>query len=326
MKTTRKPYLYLAGAIALALLVWWVERPEKPKRGDVATGYLFPDFKVDGTYRLEVEHLSDGVRLVKEGTSWKVANLKGGTQGEEWFEADSARVKVALDAMAALELASLVGSNPEKHVKFEVDNIAVQVRAMNENGEKLVHLYVGKSGPDFMSTYVRKEGDDNVYLTNRYLRGSFNTEVENWREKTIWEIPQGEIQSIQVKGRESYLLGRGEDKKWKLKEPKGQGPTEEELDFAKVNNFLNQVATLEAIGFAKGAEKEILAKPELTLTLTLDTGVHEVSFLGENSAKDSFVQKKGDPQIYLLRPSLKEQLIKGWKELKTPKSPGAPAK
>lgn len=198
MKKSTLVFLIVSLAAVLVLLL---ERPWLPKEGDALS--LFPFEKLDTTAvaRVEIEQILDGVQLKKEEGKWWVAELKTklkkelekqetknqvpSTKNQEliWFPADAKRVDMSLATISEMEVISLAGRNRERHGFFEVNPVGMQVRLFDAEGNKLAHLYIGKTGPAFTESYVRKEGEDEVYIANRYLRSSFPPVVNDWEEK-----------------------------------------------------------------------------------------------------------------------------------------------
>lgn len=178
-----------------AFVVLLLERPWLPKEGDRFSHFLFENLNTEAVTRIEIEQILNGVQLKKEEGKWWVADfetkLKKDLEGQErtengkqkWFPADSKRIDMSLSTITDIEAVSLAGRNRERHGFFEVNPIGMQVRLFDAQGNKLAHLYIGKTGPAFTESHVRKEGEDEVYIANRYLRSSFPPVANDWQEK-----------------------------------------------------------------------------------------------------------------------------------------------
>lgn len=172
--------LYLIAAVALAALVLFFEGPFRSRTGDILDQPLLKNFHKDQVTRLEIEQLLQGIQLEKRDGVWQVALLK--EPSPEWHKANGEKLELGLTSLEELTATSLVGENPERHGFFEVNAAGMQIRAFDADGKKLVHLFVGKTGPGFTESYVRLDGDKKVYLSNRYLRSSFPPDVEAWKK------------------------------------------------------------------------------------------------------------------------------------------------
>ena len=194
----KRPVFYFTAVALMALAVFFVERPTEQKQGDIIAKPLYENLDTKTASRIEIEQLLNGVQLKKEKDQWMVAEMKTGLKGKleegekkdqrpeetvQWQPADNKKVDLTLQTLVDLDITSLAGNNPERFGFFEVNVVGMQVRVFDAAGKKLVHLYIGKTGPAFTESYVRKEGEDAVYIANRYLRSSFSPVTDDWKEK-----------------------------------------------------------------------------------------------------------------------------------------------
>jgi len=325
MKKIPKPYLYLIIVSLIAIVVWYLEKPTTSKKGDILNQALLKDFSNKDIARFEIEHLLNGVQLKKTGDNWKVAaletklksqlNKKERKEGEKvikWYEADNSKIDFNLDILRDTELKSLVGNNPEKHGPFEVtEATGMQFRLFDAEGKVLGHFYFGKSSGGFMESYLRKEGEKEVYLTNRILRGAFPTKVVAWRNKTLWDIPPQEIEVIQVERKKKPFTLKKREGQWNLTDPK-----EEIADTTKVGNILSQLAKIRVDGFEGEETKKMgLKKPLLLLTVISTTGPYTLRMGKKNDAGQFYAQKEGEPQIYLIGGKIGKAIPEDWNAL-----------
>lgn len=195
----KRPVFYLLGALVLAAIVVLIERPGGTPGDREGTRQIFKTLDPNKVARIEIERLLDGVSLVREEKMWLV-----GKGDEPLTPADAAKVSEALTTLQQFTTTSLVSTNPEKQGVFQVNQLGLQVRAYDAAGALLAHVYVGKQGPDFFSTYVRHGGEDRVYLTRTSLSGHFPTVLEYWRPIMIgrppW-LPGGNVTSRNSTGK-----------------------------------------------------------------------------------------------------------------------------
>lgn len=208
IKIMKKPLIYFAIAIVVALVVLAIEKPHYPRVGDTSEKYFIPGFDVAKVMRVEIEQLMDGATLKRDGKTWSVAEVvtpmkkqlveKGGGEIPEkvFRPADGARVTSALGAFGGLTEGVIVSENPEKQTAFQVDVAGLHVRIFGDNDELIADCIIGKNGPDFMSSYIRRSDENKVYLVNRTLTGFFSTRAEDWVEK---KEEAGQVKSQQPK-------------------------------------------------------------------------------------------------------------------------------
>lgn len=184
----RKAYFYLIAAITAGLAVWFVEKPAAEKTGDVLNKPLFQNLDVSKITTIEIEHLLNGVRLKKENEEWRVAPMKTkfqeslGTKAprQNWEKVPEGKVDMVLDILLDTRIVSLAGNNPEYHGYFEVNPVGEQIRFYDADGKLMEHFFIGKAGGVFMEGYLRKDGENKVWLANKFLRAYFPATVDGW--------------------------------------------------------------------------------------------------------------------------------------------------
>lgn len=332
-KVKSHPYLYLGAACLVGLAVWLWEAPTTDRKGDVVERSLLEEFDFQKVSLIEAEHLLNGVKLKKEGEGWKVTGLKSGIQKaldkpveaasettpapppspeeERWFKADKEKVEMAFDILDDTTLVSLVGNNPNRHGQFEVNASGEQLRVFDAQGKKLAHLYFGRQ-PGMQESFVRREGENDVYLANRFLRTVFSVNVETWRDRTVWEIPQVEMEEIQVqRGKNAFTLKRV-DGNWKLALPNKM----EEVNKARVDPFVLQTAKITATGFEEKETAEMkLNQPDVILTVKTAKGSHGLVVRKEEKGWEHFAKKGGDEQVYRIADTVAKAIPSGAEEL-----------
>lgn len=190
MKKLSRSLLYFLLVSVAAFLVWHFEKPTQEKTGDVLNRIFLPDFDPQKVSAIQIEHLISGVKLKKENDEWVVTNSKTKIREnlnpaekvpESWQKIDSGKLLTALNILKNLHVISLAGNNPERHGYFEVSPVGMQVWFYDSAGKELAKLYLGKMGAGFGESYIRKEGDNNVYLTDHFLRVLFPADAEKWK-------------------------------------------------------------------------------------------------------------------------------------------------
>lgn len=319
MKPKLRPYLYLCGAVLLAGLVLWLDRPEQSAQPQQP---FFPRLDAQQVTTIELEQLLDGVRLSRADGGWNVAamhtalseQLPDAEKAPEEFPAESDRVDQILKSLSALSAGAAVSHKADRHDQLQVGKLALQVRAKNVAGDTLATLYIGKAGPDYFSTYIRKEGDDAVYLVADQLQGRFPTRLDVWRDKTIWTIDPDQIQTIELDRLDGgFRLEKTAEGTFVLQSPKEATA----IDAAKFTGWLARWTTLRAADFPTVADfaKTGLAKPTTAMTVTLSTGERKVLSIGNDHASGNpYGMVEGSTAVFLLPTDIKEALKIDWSD------------
>lgn len=309
----KKSYIILISAVLLAIAVWLIEKPGE-ERGDLEPFLLFETFDPAKVDRVEIEHLINGTELKKEGETWKAAVISteiekqlaksegkeasaGGTE-KKWFRADIAKIQNMLEIIKNAKAESIASTNPEKQGMFQVDKLGKHLRAFDPSGKIMADIYIGKSG-DIYSVYVRREGENEVYLASSQLGGGIPADLLSWRDKKIWSNQPDMIVGVAIsKDKESYKLAKAENGEWNLAEPKNAL-----LGTAKVSKLLNSLTTAEAAMFAseEDTSDKGFGKPKATIEIMATDGRHETLIIGgENKEGYLFAKKDGGDEVYLL--------------------------
>jgi len=213
-----------------------------------------------------------------------------------------------------MKIEFIASKNPNKQDVFEVNkDKGIEVSILDNNKSKLAHFYVGKNGPDLFSTYIRKEGSQQVVLTTGILKPVFEKELKYWRDKTIFKFSKNDIESYELKAKEGYKLTKNAKGEWILKDKESFV-----ADKSKVDETLNTISSLRASDFAEGKLKEFgLLKPSCMVIVTLKDGSKKELLIGKQ--KNSFqyyVKRKDCPQVFVIEDYQLEKLKRPIKEFK----------
>ncbi len=305
---SKRPLIYLGIVLAIAVIVFLIERPDRPWRGDVSDERVFVDYDAERITRIEIGQILSGVQLKREGKSWLVADratpmrlellAKEGKQAPEviWFPADRSVVGSALGVFGDFRRGVVVSTNPENQKVYHVSGpLGLNVR-LYEGDEKVVDVTIGKQSRNLSGNYVRVGDSDEVTLSDRRLAQLFPTAVPDWRDRTIWRIDPKEVTALTVeRPAGSYELVRN-DGTWKL--TKGGSP----IDEKKVEQLIRKLSAIYAAGFASADDPRTQFKrPAIQVTLaTKDGKTYELDVGGSNNLKQYYARRAGDEQVYLV--------------------------
>lgn len=256
--------------IALTVIAIIVERPRIEERKLISEGKspskkLFPGFKKDETTKIEI---SDGVTtktLSKDGDNWMVS-----TDGEHSFKADKTKVDELLSNVTEdLSDENIASSSSDKFKQFEVEEgTGTSVSIFAEGDKPTAKFFVGKQGPTFGTTFVRKDGENNTYSIQRQLSEIYGKDLNGWRDKHLWNFDPTLVNEAVFKfdGVEYHV--KKNDKGWDLLSPE-TGPANE----VKISSELKSLSELEGAGFEeKSIEEAGLSNPDAEIILTLPEG------------------------------------------------------
>jgi hypothetical protein len=281
--------------LILLVFVYLFEGPlsEKDRRQQDGVVALFPDFQKESAVKISVKGPTQEVILERQESGWKIANTDN-------FFADPQLVDSALETIAQFKRDNIASRNPEKKEIFEVvPGKGLEVMVFAADQKPLAHFIMGKAAPDFFSSYVRKEGSDEVLQVSA-SRTAFEKDIKTWRDKTILAFPHElATQLILSKPEESVTLEKDESDSWKIVMPLQAAAKQEE-----VKKILTTLSSLKALDFAEDYDKTKyqLDDPLLTVTLILKDQVEKRLLIGKLDEEKSqyYAKNQADKTIFLI--------------------------
>jgi hypothetical protein len=312
--------ILLAILVVLVAAVIIIEGPLS-KRGKVKAAkesILFPGFGMDQVSSVDIKTVDKEVKLKKEDNIWVVA-----TAGN--YPADPKSVEDMLGKVRDLKSTLTASKSADKHSQFEVDASGVEVTMLGTGEKALAHFFVGKMGPDYISTYVRKADQDEVLLVGEYLRGVFDKGARGWRDRTIFDFDASQVQTLTLISEEKgeIVIVAQEDGGWQIIKPE-VAPAEKE----PVDEIVREISKLEADDFAEKKEeasteeptdllKEYkLDDPQSKVMVDLTDGTARVLLIGDESGYRRYVKREDKDTIFLVSKSKIDRIFKDLEELK----------
>jgi len=177
---------------------------------------LFPEFDAEKVTAIRLNGQTNKLTLSKMDDQWVALE-------EDELPADKDQINQVLQTVSELNRDDLISKNPSKQEIFQVDpNAGFEVEITGEEDKILAHFYIGKNGPDFMSTYVRKGDSDEVILYKGFhLKSRFDKPADTWLDKFILLMQEEDIDRIEFKRADSFfsLVKDHESGTWRLDMP-----------------------------------------------------------------------------------------------------------
>ena len=305
MKFKKTLFLFIL-LMALGVLAYIMERPK-----DITPSVnLFPEFTIDAAALIDIKNQEEKIILVKTDEDWKL-------EDEQGFPVDPELVKKTLESIAELKRANnVVSHNPENQALFEVDpNKGIEIKVSDQDKKILANFLVGKTGPDFMSTYLRQANSDEVLLCEGYhLRSSFTRKPKNWYDLNITKLSQDQIEKIEINQEKKKLTLKKDQDAWLLIDP-NQSPAKKNL----ADDMANTVARLRASDLLKPdtLEEYELAPPKKQIVVSLSDGSEKIIDIGKKNDENQYYVKAEKDVVYLIAQYNVNKLInKTFEELK----------
>lgn len=315
MKTKQ---LLILGAIfvVLAIIVLLFENPfgqsEYEKKVETATP-LFPNFNKDQVAKIEIIAAGETTTLSKQDDNWVVASMDN-------YPADSDGITELLSKVAEFKNTQRVSNNPEKQAEFEVDSTGVEAKLMDANGTLLAHLFVGKTTPGFLSSYVRVADSNDVYVAQGYLQSVFNKGTRTWKNRTIFDFNKGIVTQLNISSPEETVeLRLDADGTWQMLKPVASAVNQSEVD-----SLLTTLSGLDTDDFAEmmvDLSEYGLDMPQSTISAVRNDGTTATLYIGKEEDGKLYVKRNDKDTVFRLFKSNVDRLIKKSDTFKTEEPP-----
>jgi hypothetical protein len=239
--------------------------------------------------RIEISSAAAATTLQLEGNGWMMT-------APLHVKADDAGIHQLLGKGKAISLKALVSSNPQKQSVFQVDTSGTLVR-MFEKGTQRAAFRIGKNGPGYTETYVRREGSNDVFLADGMLVTYFVKQPRDWRDKAILRLPMEGMKNIRYQYGDTTFTLAFQDSAWKVD---GLPPAEQ-----PVRNVLGSLAMFSADDFV---DTTITAPPPLTAVIDIEGS--QLRFHRDPLTNNYFVISSVGPQVYVVQGWHAAQVLK----------------
>lgn len=291
--------------IVLAIIVLLFENPfgqsEYEKKVETATP-LFPNFNKEHVAKIEIIAAGETTTLSKQDDNWVVTSMDN-------YPADSDGITELLSKVAAFKNTQRVSNNPEKQAEFEVDSTGVEAKLMDANGTLLVHLFVGKTTPGFLSSYVRAADSNDVYEAQGYLQSVFNKGTQTWKDRTIFDFNKGIVTQLNISSPEETVeLRLDADGTWQMLKPVAAAVKQSEID-----SLLTTLSGLDTDDFAEMTDdlsEYGLDIPQSTISAVRNDGTTATLSIGKEEEGKLYVKRDDKDIVFRLFKSNVDRLIK----------------
>jgi len=266
--------LALAG---LASYIWFVERKQEPKKeGEREKITLVAVDKAKAKELSFGATAGDAVRLVKEGSFWKLTAPFAAP-------ADTTAVESILTSLEKLEADEVVAEQVTDFAQYGLDKPSRSVSAVVEGASAPLAVDFGAKSPDGGSVYARKPGEAKVYLVASWVEGTFDKKPFDLRDRDLLHVKRDDVRSLEVAGPEGrFALARTEAGEWAFTKPLATRAGRWSVDglLGTVENLRMDSVAGESVSDAKEIARYGLAKPVRTVTLVTKDGATRTLEIG----------------------------------------------
>lgn len=193
-------------------------------------------------------------------------NVSGETQ--ETYPADRNKIIRAINELNGLTINSVATRDPEKFTRYKVDSTGVKI-SMYDDDDLLNSIFVGapqRAGQRSLNTHVRLFDEDAVYTVEGFLRRQFPLNLNDWRDKIVWNVDQSNISRVDFlyPADSSFTIEKVGTRAWV-----SDGDS---LSYTTVNTVLSRLDRVNASGFADSLSTDAFGTEKYALQIELSGG------------------------------------------------------
>ncbi len=302
-----KTYLAVALLVGLGAYIYFVEakreaKPEKPKE------------KVLAIDKAKVKELTitpsggEGVRVVKEGGGWRMAEPKA-------VPADGGECDSLASTLESLEVDEVVTESPSSLADYGLEKPKLTVGVLQEGASEPLKLLIGEKLPDGSGVYAKLPTRGRVFTIPSYVESTLGKKPFDLRDRSLLHAKRDAIKALEIAGPEgNYALARDDQGEWGFTKPLATRAGRWTVD-----GLLGTLENLRMESVAAEEAKDLksfgLAKPARTVTLRLADGATRALQIGSSAGEKKFYAREASQALVAVIPgALVDDLAKGMGE------------
>ena len=212
----RLSWLLLIAFVVLGGISYcYFSNKEAPSTGD--------DFAVQDINQIHRIVLAD-----KQGNSTLLKRIGDTWTCNEQYRARPEAVNLLLETLQKLRVQSPVPQAADQNIIAEISSVGIRVEVYDRRNRPLKVLYVGGISGNRTGTYMMLEGAKYPYIVHipsweGSVRPRFMTELEDWRDRTIFGYSPENIQQVKVdypnQPESSFVLTKQDSRNYLIKRP-----------------------------------------------------------------------------------------------------------
>lgn len=258
--------------------------------------------------KLVISKAGNSFQVMKEDGSWKVSISDGKN-----VDATASSVRNALGTLLGIQPDRIATRDPNKWSEYQVDTTGTRVRVYegNKNTLDLIIGRFGVQGQRQFHTFVRLEGDDEVYAANDFMGISFPSEPKSFRNSRFLQMETDSIYQItfQYPADSSYILSK-RDSVWYI----GLQPA----DSASVAEYLSELRFISSTEFVDDVDPNMLINPVYKVEIESNGKENEIVEAYSHPKYELIFHSSYNPKAYFSDEKLNSRIFKGMEGLLNP--------
>lgn len=314
MKAFWKTFLLLFVGLGLGAYAYFVDS-KKPSAADAKDkkDKIFATLERDKVKGIAVDKSEgESVRLVKEGTDWKLTAPNAAP-------ADETQIDSMLTTLTTAEVQRVVAEQPESLATFGLDKPRMTLAITADGANEPLQLQIGNKTPDETNLYAKSPATARVFIVQAHLEETFAKKPFDLRDRRVLHVKRGDVKTLDIEGPEGkYTLALKDKDLWVI-----TSPVKSLAGRWSVDGLLGSLENLQMDEIAAEDAKDLkpfgLDKPARTVVLGLQDGAARRLEIGKpiDDTKEKFFAREASRNLVVKIPqALSTDLAKGLAELR----------
>lgn len=241
----RDKFKFILPAIFICLLVLvLIFKPAKLRKNKGSSKLLFPVLRKSKIVTLKITKKSNTIiNICKADDRWRLKT-------SAWIPVSFKKVKSALELVRKFRREYPVTENTNKHMLYEVDTINGQLVEFISERNESISFIMGKHGPGYTSTFIRKKGEKMVYRIDEYLPDVFDIRNSSWIDMDIFQISVNDVTTFTIISTNDTINFGKVKNKWEISDMKN-----EKLNSSIISDTLEELLRLKVLSYITNTEK-----------------------------------------------------------------------
>ncbi len=286
---TKNNKILIIVLVFLVVLLLLINRLTDPRERRVT----YFDVDLDELYAVEISNMEDTVRVARTNDTW---NLEKPFP----FPVDRSRIRNFLEQVVPAQTSrNPVSVSESSHPRYSVnEQRGVLVSFLDAGNNLLDQAYMGRRD---RAHYARRPESDEVYQLLGHIGMMISANFQPWRDVFIFNMPRGDIKSIDVQyARSSYTIS-DENTHWEYNssEQSFTIPDGNRSVDLILQRFEEGIASMRFYDFVYDEYEHLFEDPELVLTIKRHDNRETELLWGFYRDEGEFLVKKDGNTDYL---------------------------
>lgn len=220
--------------------------------------------------------------------------------------ADHKKVFETLGMLANVEVKEFIAESGEDKKAYGLENPSIQILFWGTgDSEPTVTLNIGNRSPEKRGYYCSMSDRENIFILDGDTVRSIPTNANQLRSRELFALDQSKLKRIEVRssGKETIIV-KDVSKEWRENNVDG-----ENVDFNTVNDFVNELTTIEVMDFVDDSPDNLkqygLDSPSAQLLIWLEESAAPIHLSIGKETPAGFVYASSSLSVAIIALDLK---------------------